>query len=258
MANVLNQSTQSIIRPVQRPILGVVAQSIVLPRNLELPSGGGLLENVVGWWGLDDAANGARLDLHGSLDFTDVSSGVGQAAGKKGNASSTSGGTSHHLSLSYAAAPQLAPGDIDYSLSMWLWFDALTAATGIFGNTNLSTQGHMLWVEDGTNVFWRVGGFPGTGVSFAPSLSTWYHVVLTHDSVANEIAMIINDGTPTTAAHSTGFNSGVTLPFMLHRYSNAANSFAGRIDNFVTFEKVLPPAQITTLYGGGDGYDYPG
>jgi hypothetical protein len=218
--------------------------------------GGGapaLTTDMIAWWSLDEAAGATRVDSHtNSYDLTDVST-VAQAVGKVSNASSTAGGASPGLETNFAAAPLLYPADVDYTICMWVYFTSIANNAGLMSNWNFSA-GHVLWIPPGeSDLSWTVNGT--TVQLIAPTLSVWTNLILIHDSVANEISMIVDDGTPVTAAHTTGFASPVGTDFQLHQYGAGAFSFDGRADEVAHWGRVLTPAEITEL---AVGIGYPG
>ena len=224
-----------------------------------LGSGGaaasGLLTDMIVWWDLDEAS-GDRIDSHtNSYDLTEVGT-VAQATGKVSNASSTGHAGSSGLETDNTAAPLLYPADIDYSISLWVYFTSLGNNAALQSNWNFSA-GHILWIAPGeSDLSWTVNGT--TVKLISPSLTTWYHLVLTHDATGNEIAMIVDDGTPVTGAHTTGFNSPTGTDFQLHQYGAGSFSANVRLDEVAHWSRVLTGAEITELYNSGSGIAYPG
>jgi hypothetical protein len=85
----------------------------------------------------------------------------------------------------------------------------------------------------------------------------WYHIICWHDSVNNVIGISINDGTPDTAAHSTGsFDS--TTDFVLGCAADLVGFLNGSIDEVGFWKgRVLGSAERSELYNGGLGLAYP-
>jgi hypothetical protein len=68
--------------------------------------------------------------------------------------------------------------------------------------------------------------------------------------------MVIDDGTPITSAHTTGFNSPTGTDFKLHQYGAGAFSPNVRLDEVAHWGRVLTGSEITELNNSGSGMTY--
>ena len=213
-----------------------------------------LLDGLISHWKLDEAS-GPRIDSHGGIDLGDINT-VGSAAGKLGNAASFIATNEESLTTGDNAA--LSMGDIDFTIAMWVWFDALTG-TGLAGKWGSGTVEYIAYF-DGTNLRFHVSnnGTANASVVNAHAISTgtWYFFCAWHDATANTINVSVNDNTPASAAHSTGVHNG-TASFYLGRNEEGLTWFTGRLDSVSIWKRVLTAAERTQLYNGGAGLDYP-
>lgn len=212
--------------------------------------------NLIAYWKLDEAAGATRADSHtNGYNLTDTGAGVGQAAGKVGNASETAATTSEVLTRTKATAALLFPDDVDFALAGWVYFNSVTANTGLISTYDF-TNGYVLWTPPGTSdLVWRV---KATSVTFpTPSTATWYQFIAWHDATANEIGLRINNSTEYTAAHTTGISgSSGLLPFKMHQYGVGSFSPAARLDEVSAWAAKPDASLAATLYNSGTGSTY--
>lgn len=206
----------------------------------------GLSDNLEAFWKLGEAS-GSRADSSGnSRTLTDNNS-VGQATGKVGNAAQFNAASSRYLSAADAAWCSF--GNESFTVAGWIYLDSAGAEAAVLGK----------------NTEWRCTVttgrrprlvLPSTSLSYsaALSLSTWYFVVWQYDAAADLIRIGVNNGTPETAADSTGATDG-TNELRVGRQGSAY--FDGRIDALGIWRRVLSAAEITQLYNSGNGLEYP-
>lgn len=222
-----------------------------------------LTDSLISYWKCDESS-GDLLDAHSTNDLTDVNT-VGTASGIINTARDFTRSNSEYFSHSDNADFSFA--DEDFSLSFWVYFDLLPPflATQIIGKTssvgsNLEEYGvYYTKVGGADELRWKVrkANFVEATVAWGTSLSTstWYHIVATHDSTANQIAIIVNDGTPATQSYSGGCNDG-SNPFQIS-FNSTSVSIDGRVDEVGLWGKVLSSSEITQLYNSGSGLAYP-
>lgn len=245
-----------------------------VPNVAAMGRGNGLLNNLIAYYKLDEAA-GANdaVDAHtGGLTLTQASS-PASAAGILGTA------RVFNATVYFARAgddAELSTGDVDFTLSVWVYLAAVNV------NQAIVTRYQMNGNQREYLLYWNYNDHaPNSRFSFtvssngavtttldattfgAASINTWYHVVAWHDSVNNLLGIAIN-GVSDTAAYSSGvFNS--TAAFTLGGLWNNTTfiyPFNGRIDE-VGFWKsaagnggALTAVQRAALYNGGAGLAY--
>lgn len=213
-----------------------------------------LLNGLISHWKLNESS-GTRADSHGGLDLGDINT-VGQAAGKLGNSASFIAGNEEALSV--GDTPDHSMGDIDFTIALWVWFDAISS-TGLAGKWATDSLEYLAYC-DGTNLRFLVSddGVSTVSVTNSQSLSTgtWYFFVAWHDASANTINLSVNNNTPASAAHSTGVYAG-NASFYLGRNEEGLTYLSGRLDSVSIWKRLLTAAERTQLYNSGAGLDYP-
>jgi len=233
----------------------------------------GLLNALIAYWKLDEAS-GSRYDSHGANTLTEVVA-VNNRAGKIGSAVNLNGSS---FALTIADNAALSTGDVDFTISAWVLFDAF--ATGVsreaytvFSKFNVSgNQREFLCFYDRAETIpynrfkWLVSS-NGSAVSKIDSTetattATWYHVICWHDAANDQIGISVN-GVETTTSYSGGvYNS--TASFDIGRLLVPTSYYLldGAVDEVAMWKSaaggggVLTAAQRTALYNGGAGLAY--
>ncbi len=207
--------------------------------------------SLIGYWPLEEAS-GTRVDSHtNSLDLTDNNT-VTQTTGIVGNCAVCARANTEYLSR--ATESLLETGDIDLTISLWVnWTSFADHEDAISKWTSGQTE-YTLESDSAGEVIFYCGVGPATATwGSTLSTSTWYNIVIWHDSVANLIGIAVNDGTAVTTAHSGGITVG-TAAFEIGRRSGFA--FDGNIDEVSFYKKVLTADNREWLYNGGSGRSY--
>jgi len=174
--------------------------------------------------------------------------------------------TDDHIVIADSAS--ISTGDVDYTITAWVNLDS---KIGGGSRNKFVTKDDDNGFEfslahfSGTDKFYfevRDGGaLDGTVIGEvnsieAPSLGIWYFVVAWHDSVNNEVGIVVNGGSVNTSATTgtccsstgstmyIGAGQGGTAPPL------AESEFDGRIDEVAMYKKVLTPAEITHIIIG--------
>lgn len=219
-----------------------------------------LSTGLVAWWKLDEQS-GTRVDSVGSNDLTDTNT-VTYDTGKVGNAGQFTRATSEYLNIADNA--DLSVGDIDFTFAGWVYFDSVASNRVILSKAVSGAIEYGIWTEGagGSEYIRFIKGVGAVNVvvdasaPVPPSTGTWYFVVVWHDSVDNEIAIQIDNGTIYTTATDTGVSDGGAA-FQIGGYSDIGEHMDGRVDEVGFWKKVLTVAERKRLYNGGDGVTYP-
>jgi hypothetical protein len=97
------------------------------------------------------------------------------------------------------------------------------------------------------------------GVSWTPSVSTWYHVVVVHDNTAGTADFYINgaqQGSQQTGL-ATGGIWGSSVFFGIGNWGDVDKFFPGSIDEAGVWSRKLSNGEISQLYNSGNGLAYP-
>lgn len=210
-----------------------------------------LTDILVSYWRLDEASGNA-IDSHSTNDLTDNNT-VGSGTGKINNGRDFE--LSNSEDFSKADNASLSTGDIDFTLSLWINRES-AVQQGLISKFGGSTNEYGLWIWSGDQrpyltVF--AGGSGQVGWGAALDVATWYHIVAWHDSVNNQIGIVVNAGTPVTASYSGGLNDSDS-DFRIGQYSGSYMD--GIIDEVGFWKRVLTSDERTQLYNGGAGLSY--
>ena len=250
-------------------LVGVTAPVVASVRGVvqggDIPSST-LPNNLVSWWELNEES-GTRVDsvIATGNDLTDNNT-VLYNTGIQGNAASFINATNESLSIINAAQSGLNFGDTDWTMALWAkWASFGAAGRWLFAKDKVSSDGQYLLYHQGTSsgntlrlvVFDNTDSAIGainTTATFTTT-GTWYHIVVYHSATDNEVGIIVDDGTPDTAA-TTGAAGDATADFQIGNRSNTGHD--GLIDEFAVWSRKLTSAEITELYNSGSGMGYPG
>lgn len=233
--------------------------------HFELDTDGTLMDSLVAFWKLDEPGNG-RHDVLGKNHLTDnnrVSAAQGRSTinGVRGNAGHFTRSRSQYFSIADNA--DLSTGDIDFSITAWVYMDTKVTNQGTIVGKDPTNHEYKIWYKASpTDRF--VFSVMKDGVTFSselaadnlgsPSTGTWYFIVAWHDAVNNEIGIQVNNGTANTTAYSGGAGDTTGAFAIGARSDGAADThFDGRIDDVGFWKKVLSSQERTDLYNSGNG-----
>lgn len=226
-----------------------------------------LLDSLTSYWSLEEAS-GTRVDAHGDNDLTDNNT-VTSATGKVGNAADFEANNSEYLSD--ADNTSYPSGNNDMTICGWINLESLGTARRGFGQWdfgNAQRGWFVQWLDAADRFMFSVSSngtlqthVVATTVDPTPT-GTWFFVVAWHDATNDLIYIQVNNGTPQSAAHSTGIHDS-TAAFsigVMHNNtvaeSDASLIMDGLIDEVGLWSRVLTAAERTFLYNAGNGRSY--
>jgi hypothetical protein len=218
-----------------------------------------LSDNLVAYYSLDEASGNA-IDAHGSNDLTETGGTIDSATGKVGNCRDFETGDTEYFTLNDNT--DLSTGDIDFTFAVWVQLESTSEGFPVILSKDDASvnQEYRLWFN-GTRPTMTVWGSASGGnrddVTWGSDLSTatWYFIVGWHDSVNNQIGIVVNAGTAVTVGHSTGVYDGSAAFRVGNRGSNDLH-WDGLIDEIGFWKRVLTAEERTELYNSGAGRDY--
>lgn len=162
--------------------------------------------------------------------------------------------------LQVASNPSLQTGNIDFTAGCWVYPNSLSAAFTIMGkfDTGTSQREWRILYNNGTQFFNIIVTSDGTSSTSQPAWNAsttpqrWYFVVIWHDSVNNQLAIQIDNGTVSALNYSAGVFSG-TNAFTMGSLVNAGQALDGRIDSAFFSKEVVSATELTWLYNAGNG-----
>jgi len=229
-----------------------------------------LQTQLMAYWQLEEAT-GLRVDATGRGNNLSDNNGVGQQVGKIGNAAHFTPANNTYLSV--ADTSDLSTGDIDFSLSTWVYltdkseaYDAYQVILGKGTSATFAGQEYELFYTKNLGVADRFGFFVQNGADQglvyanqfgAPALNTWYFIMAWHDAGANTVNIQVNDGAVDSVPWSGG-SQDTTQEFTLGKIATDPGYYwNGGLDEVGFWKRTLTAAERTTLYNCGSGLTYP-
>jgi len=89
------------------------------------------------------------------------------------------------------------------------------------------------------------------------SNNTWHHVVVTQSGTTGSI--YVDGGTPVTSnvTYTGGASTSQTNYFAVYNNGSFTSYFTGRLDESGVWSRALSASEVTELYNGGSGLQYP-
>ena len=221
---------------------------------------------IAAGWTLDESS-GTRVDSIGSNDLTDNNT-VASATGQFSNAADFEADNTEFLSC--ASSADLQGGDVDFMLRGWMKLESqaggspgrylIVKSAGIDNPTVLEYSLHVdhpfhglrFSVCDTSNNI----GYVSTGTDTI-AVDTWYLFHAWHDSVNNEIGVVLNAGTPVTAAWTSGVRTtgnGFRLGAGHLDLVSTYGLYDGLLDDVCILRGyLLNSSERTADYNGGTG-----
>jgi hypothetical protein len=218
----------------------------------------GLLDNLVGYWRLDDGAGSATAfdssgrGNEGTLHNLDMTTAwiPGRAAGALAIA--------HAGWVQVASSPSINAITDHFTVSAWVdiggpidgWATALSRqiGTGVdqYYHLSLGMDGHPTFLVTTTD-----GYQPPSAPDVAP-MGTWTHIAGTYDGAT--VRLYVN-GVEAASKPLTGAVTADTTPVILGGNGNDASGvptelFPGRIDELMLYARALGPSEIAALAAG--------
>lgn len=219
-----------------------------------------LTDSLISCWELE-AASGTRNDATANANHLTDNNTVTQNTGKVANCAQFVDANLEFLSR--ASNSTLATGDIDFTVAIWAYIDAFAGLSFpvLIQKGAAPDYEYQIFQDTGNNgeIGFYVEGAASSGTVYfthsAPSLATWYYVIVWHDSVNNLIGMSIDNGTAVTQAYSGGAKSTANA-FQIGADTLGASGFSGRLDQACFWKRVLTSGDRTALYNSGNGLSY--
>ena len=200
---------------------------------------GALTDNSKGYWAMED--------------LTD-SSGNGLTLTNEAGATSTTGILNNTYQWNsadgdYFSASKILDTSKAFTVSLWAFKDT-DQTQGII---NLATQNKVLVYWSGTGKT-RLLIDESTIIDYTgtTAVSTWHHIVVTHDGSGN-YEMFIGNKSVGSGSGST-FNDSVDMR-LGYQYDTPPYLLDGRIDEIGLWQRELSSSEIDELYNNGDGYN---
>ncbi len=217
------------------------------------------------YWKLDEDSDGSgsvtRVDSHGSNNLTDVNT-TPSGTGILGNGADFESGNSEYLTINDSVS--LSTGDIDFTWAGWVKIESKPGTLMHIAGKGGTDQWE--WELEWNNTVDRFRFYILTlaGVQKgivdaddlgAPSLATWYYIVVWHDATANKVYIQVNNGTVDETA-TTGVSADGTGTFRIGYRSDNGFPLDAIVDESGFWKKVLTAGERGQLYNAGNGRSY--
>ncbi len=218
-----------------------------------------LTDNLVAYYKLDGNSN----DSVGSNNGTDTNVSYSSSYGKINQ------GTSFNGSSTIISVPlniySIFNGSNNWSFSCWIKYNTTGTNLCIFRSSNGdSNNGYNtnfnIYKISGEN--FSVARADGSGtINICTTSSTyssgiWYHLTATYDG--SNIKLYVNAGTPTSLSSTLIASSGNVGRFGLWvENSTSYYWYNGYIDEVGIWSRALTSTEVSQLYNGGAGNQYP-
>ena len=147
----------------------------------------------------------------------------------------------------------------DMTIEVWFNKNALGAHGNLIGKT-ATVQAFFLQSRTDNVIRFNLGTSDGAKVanSAANTADAWHQAICYHDSSGELVGLIVDDGTPVTAATSGGTPlDGTAHPFNFSHDANAGGQpFDGRMQVGRVWSRLLTSGEITALYNSGSPVAY--
>ena len=218
-----------------------------------------LTDNLISYWKLDESSGNAADSSGNAYTLTNQGT-MTYAAAKINNGAVISPTGSKFLKRTDALGM-----DANGNRSFSFWFNAtsLTGTTDLFGLNIPSTSPYLQWVVSVSSTAMQVNrgkmcvANEYMTYTAGTSTGTWYHVVVTWDGTTltlyrngTSVATATPTGSGSTACGSDTFDIGANP-------SAETTLFDGLIDEVGIWSRALSASEVTSLYNGGAGFQYP-
>lgn len=215
-----------------------------------------LLPTLVSYYKMEEAS-GTRADEVGGNNMSDNNT-VTQTTGKIGYAASFASGTSEYLSSTSTGFPT---GASARSINAWINIqtspsDGQARAILMYGNTsNLAMFNFGIYLYLGVKYLALFGYALDYTEPWTYSTNTWYMVTVTFDGTTEKL--YVNGSQIGTGFDGSTLNTASSSTAYIGCQAASAYFFDGYIDEVGVWSKALSTTEITSLYNGGSGLQYP-
>jgi hypothetical protein len=216
-------------------------------------SGKNLRTGLVSWWKLDEVS-GTRLDFVAGNDLTDNNT-VTRVNGKIGRGKAGQFTTANSEYLSRASNPELTTGDIDFTISCWVYLDSKGSSRVFAGKDAVANnrEWYLRYDVNTDRLHFHTADSSGdinADSLGSPATFTWYLVVAWRDVATGTIHIQVNNGLVDSQSYGTSGMVPTTAAFEIGRQGNNSNFMDGRIDDVGFWKRILTAQERADLYNG--------
>lgn len=214
-----------------------------------------LKDGLIRYWKLNETSGTSLVDVMGNYNGSLSGSYSLNQSGIKGGAVLFNGG--------YANLGQLPAGFNSNSISLWINVSSFVGGhvdmIAQFGWTNYYLRIFFHdYLSPANTLFIDNSGSSGYNAGFAPTIGSWYHIVVTNSG--NQSKTYINGSLVSTLSASSYTPGSYNSSSIGQGWQGGAADGSpanGKVDEIGVWNRELSAAEVTTLYGGGSGYEIP-
>lgn len=213
-----------------------------------------LIDELISYWKLDESS-GDAIDIHSSNDAVETNGPIASVAGKLNGCRDLDKPSEQCFMAS--SNTELETGNIDWSVSFWINPESVGVGQDIIGKWGGSTLEWLVRYEHFFNTMEvYFNGAVQINHTITLSTGTWYHVVIWHDSVNDEVGIVVNNSAPHIESYAGGIMAGDSQLSFGKNPASAGTSFNGKMDEIGFWKKVLSSEEIGQLYNEGSALAY--
>lgn len=213
--------------------------------------------NLVAYWKLDESS-GDATDAAGNTTLTNVGT-MTYSSGRIRNGAVIA--TGKYLQVTDANQSGLGISG-DMTISAWVNFTNLTGFQNITSKFDGTSQEayETYWTGTAFGIELNQTGGGTTHfveITYAAAINTWYHVVCVYTASTHTAQVYVNGVLIGSGDITWNSIAITTAPFDVGARNAGSNIFKGSIDEVGVWARALTQAEVTTLYRGGSGLQYP-
>lgn len=231
-----------------------ITYSITQASSAPVKGSCGTADGLVGWWPMNDLANGVTTDYSGNRSNGELKGGVTQTAGVTGAANTAFDFNGTDGQILCGANDILRPTD---AVSITAWIRPTVVAGSLSGIVNYGSGGYWLSVSSSANLTLYIGT---TNLSNTPRpivANQWQFVVGRYVAGTGRIGVYTLNGGGAWQTHTTYPTTITNYPASGEACqigsikSMASRWFPGSIDDVRIYNKSLSDSEVQTLYEAG-------
>jgi len=213
------------------------------------------LANIISAWQMEDNANDSVSTNNG------VATNTTYITGKVDKCADFSSATTSGIEVAHSTDFDFGNGstDVPFSVSCYVYFDALGTPFFVSSYPNNTTRGWRFWASSSSKLNFQLfdtatGGNIYAQVVITWATSTWYHIVGTYDGSKSQFGLnLFANGSLLSASKikvgTYGAMQSNTNPINIGRYKGATSlSLNGKMDEVFIWDKELSAAEVLGLY----------
>lgn len=210
-----------------------------------------LVDGLQAYWKFDESSGNAADSSGNGNAATNVNS-TAYATGKINNGADLERGSSNYFTVNDSASVSIVNG---WSVSFWMKIESLNNWMIPFRKRSGENGcGTLIYANGDFDVNAGAGSFGGQTNALGLTTATWYHIVIYFNGATSKL--YVNNAAPVTQ-NIPNITDPATALYIGANVSGGSDSFDGIIDEFGIWNRELTASDVSELYNGGSGLQYP-